>query len=72
VQKKEEQSHGLTPSVSFVPSDTIFVYCHATVFYFIKNFSTCFLVLLISVPNLSLCISGVKAKRHASRSAQEK
>ena len=72
MQEKQEQSHGVTASVSFVPSDLVFVYCHTAVFYFIKTFSTCFLVLLISVPNLTLCGSGVKAKPHASRSAQEK
>ena len=58
MQKKEEQSHGLTPSVSFAPSDLFFVYCHTAVFYFIKNFSTDFLVLLIPVPNLALWGSG--------------
>ena len=51
-----------------LPSDLIFVYCHTAVFYFIRNFSTHFLVSVISVANLTWWGFGVGA----GRSAQEK
>ena len=44
MQKTEEESYGLTPSISFVPADPFPLWCDAALFYFVRCFSSYFLV----------------------------